>query len=216
MIIWLQGINELFNCVFMKNIIGLITLFSIAVGDAHAQVVRDRIDFDTVFDGGYFHFHIDNMQVGHPDNSNNRNRKRNNFDGVSIFDIESERQKLEEERRMIEKYIDSMRVVMFTNIMGLTESEATVFWPEYENYQSKLNKIREKRKDANTKMCDPFRKYKIREYQTFVDIEVRSHREEAQVIEQYAEKFKEILGNKFYLLYRAEYMFNRWFFNSIL
>jgi hypothetical protein len=197
----------------MKNLIGLIALFSIAVSDAHAQVIRDRIDFDTVFDGGYFRFHMDNMQIGHPDSK----KAKNNFDRVSIFnDIESERQKLEEERRMFEKYIDSIRVVMFTNIMGLTESEATVFWPEYENYQSKLNKIREKRKEANDKMCDPFRKYKIREYQTFVNIEVKSHREEAQIIEQYAEKFKEILGNKFYLLYRAEYMFNRWFFSSIL
>jgi hypothetical protein len=210
MIIWLQGINELFNCFFMKNLIGLITLFSITVGDAHAQNTRERSSDTVFFKGEYIEF---NMHIGYPDNNN----RKNNFDEVSIFsDIESERQKMEKERLlMIERYIDSMKVVMFTKIMELTESEAAVFWPEYENYQGKLKKILIKRKEANDKMCDIFRKYKIKEYQTFVDIEVKSYKEEAQVIEQYAEKFKEILGNKFYLLYRAEHIFNKWFFSTL-
>jgi hypothetical protein len=198
----------------MRNLIGLITLFSIAVGDVYSQSNTERIiNFDTVFDGGYIHFHMDNMQV----KRQNRNSQKNNFNEVNIFNsIESERQKLEEERlRMIERYIDSMKVVLFTNIMELTKSEAADFWPVYEIYQRKLNKIQEKRKEANAKMCDPFSKYKIREYQTFVDIEVKSYKEEALVIEQYAEKFKEILGSKFYLLYRAEYMFRRWVFSNL-
>ncbi|MDR2286135.1 MAG: hypothetical protein LBE04_01470 [Prevotellaceae bacterium] len=193
----------------MKNLIGLITLFSITVGDTYAQNTRDR-NSDTVF----FNFIEFDLHVGYPDN----NSRKNNFEEVNIFnDIESERQREEKERlRMIEKYIDSMKVVMFTKIMELTESEAAVFWPEYKNYQGKLKKILIKRKEANDKMCNIFRKYKIREYQSFVDIEVKSHKEEALVIEQYAEKFKEILGNKFYLLYRAEHIFNRWFFNTII
>jgi hypothetical protein len=108
-----------------------------------------------------------------------------------------------------------MKVVLFTNIMGLSESEADVFWPAYESYQNKLNKITEKRREANAKLCDPFGKYKIKEYLTFVDMEVKSYREEAVLIEQYSEKFKAVLGNKIYLLYRAESLFTRWVLSNI-
>ncbi|MDR1581997.1 MAG: hypothetical protein LBS55_01860 [Prevotellaceae bacterium] len=198
----------------MKNLIGLITLFSIAVGNAHSQVKMEQsIVFDTVFnDGGYFHFHMNNTQIGFPSNKSNQN----NFNSVSIINrAESERQRLvEEERRAIEYYIDSMKIVLFTNTMGLTKSEGTVFWPEYENYQNKLDKIREKRRDANAKLCDPFRKYKIKEYLAFVDIEVKTYRDEALLREQYFEKFKTILGDKFYLFYRAEYLFMRWIYSN--
>jgi hypothetical protein len=198
----------------MKNLIGLIALFSISVGNAHSQVTNERVEFDTVINGGHFHFHMNNTQIGF--SKSNRHNKNSNFNGVSILnDVESERQRsLEDERRAIEKYIDSMRVVLFTNIMELTESEASGFWPEYKNYQSKLDKIQEKRRDANAKVCDPFRKYKVREYQAFVDIEVKSYREEALLREQYAEKFKNILGSKAYLLYRAEYLFMRWIYSN--
>jgi hypothetical protein len=194
----------------MRNLIGLITLLSITVSNAHAQVRTERIEFDTVFDGGYFHFHMDTQ------GRLNNNSRNSGFGEVSIINnVEAEHQRLiEEERRAIAKYIDSRRVVFFTNIIELTASEAAVFWPEYENYQQKLDKIQEKRGEANAKMCDPFRKYKIKEYQAFVDVEVKSYREEAQLREQYAAKFKDVLGSKLYLLYRAEYLFRKWIYST--
>ncbi|MDR1582762.1 MAG: hypothetical protein LBS55_05810 [Prevotellaceae bacterium] len=192
----------------MRNLIGLITLFSIAVSDAYSQVKREQIVFDTVFEGGYFRFRMDNMQVGP---SNNRNQK-NNLGNVNIIELENQRR--EEDLRAVERYIDSIKVVMFTNTMGLTKSEAAVFWPTYENYQSKLNKIHEKRKEANAKVCDPFRRFTDREYQAFVNTEVKSYKEEALLREQYAEEFKKILGDKLYLLFRAEHLFRRWVFSA--
>jgi hypothetical protein len=198
----------------MRRLTGLIILFSIITGNVHSQVKTKRIEFDTVVsgEGGYFHFHIDNTQIRYPNNGG----KRNNFGEVSIINgVESEREKMrEEERRAIEYYIDSMKVVLFTNTMGLSESEATVFWPEYESYQNKLNEILAKRRDANAKLCDPFRKYKNREYLAFVDMDVKSYREEAVLREQYSGKFKTILGDKFYLFYRAEYLFIRWIYSN--
>jgi hypothetical protein len=196
----------------MKKIIGLITIFSIAIGDVHSQMKSEHVEFDTVIDGGHFHFYMkETTRFGAPTNTNNRS----NYDNVSIFrSAEDERKRIEEERRTVEEYIDSMRVVLFTNLIELTKSEAAVFWPAYEAYQNKLDKISEKRRNANSKLCDPFKKYKIREYTAFVNIEINSYKEEALVREQYAEKFKTILGEKFHLLYRAEYLFARWVFSN--
>ncbi|MDR1594466.1 MAG: hypothetical protein LBS43_08300 [Prevotellaceae bacterium] len=198
----------------MRNLMGLITLLSITVGNVHSQVRTERIEFDTVFnDGsGYFHFHIDNMEIGGRQNTKSQ---KNGFGGTSIINnIEAERQRLEEDRRALERYIDSVKVILFTNTMGLTQSEAVIFWPKYESYQKKLDKIHEKRREANAKMCDPFRSYKIKEYQALVDVEVKSYREEAMLREQYAEEFKTILGSKLYLLYRAEHLFARWIYSN--
>jgi hypothetical protein len=173
----------------MRRLTGLIILFSIIAVNVHSQGRPERTEFDTVFrGGGYLYFHMDNTQAGY----SGSNTKKNNFSGASIINsIESERKKMmEEERRAIEYYIDSMKVVLFTNTMGLSESEAAVFWPAYENYQNKLNEILEKRRDANAKLCDPFRKYKSREYLAFVNTEVKSYKEEAMLREQFSEKFK--------------------------
>jgi transcription initiation factor IIE alpha subunit len=192
----------------MKKVIGLlIALVSIVVGNAHSQTMR--IEFDTIINGGYFHFHMNNTQVGYSNSKTNRN-----VYGSIINSLEDERKKKEDERRAIENYIDSMRVVLFTRIMELTELEAAVFWPAYEIYQDKLDKILEKRREANTKLCDPLKKYKNREYLVCVDIEVKSYREEALLREQYAEKFKNILGEKIYLFYRAENLFIRWIYST--
>ncbi|MDR0725846.1 MAG: hypothetical protein LBF59_07570 [Prevotellaceae bacterium] len=196
----------------MRKIIGLITIFSIAVGNVHSQIKTERIDIDTIIDGGYFHFQMkETTRFGTSANVNNRN----NYNDISIFSsAEDERKRKEEERRAVEEYIDSMRVILFTNVIELTKTEAAVFWPAYENYQSKLDKILKKRSEANSKLCDPFKKYKIKEYIACVDIEVNSYKEEALLREQYAEKFKTILGEKFYLLYRAEYLFIRWVYST--
>jgi hypothetical protein len=190
----------------MKKVIGLITIFSIAVGNVYSQMKSESIEFDTIIDGGHFHF---GAQFRLPANN------KSDYN-TSIFSKaeEEQRKRIEEEQRIIYEIIDSMRVVLFTNVIELTKSEAAVFWPAYEIYQDKRDKIVKKRTEANSKLCDPFVRYKIKEYITFVNIEVNSYKEEAQLREQYAEKFKNILGEKFYLLYRAEYLFNRWIYST--
>jgi hypothetical protein len=193
----------------MRKIIGLITIFSIAVGNVYSQMKSESIEFDTIINGGHFHFQMNEIQFGLPANNN-----RSQYN-ISIFNsAEEERKRIEAERHAVEEYIDSMRVVLFTTILELTKSEAAVFWPAYEIYQAKLDEILKKRGEANSKLCDPFARYKTREYITFINIEVNSYKEEAQLREQYAEKFKNILGEKFHLFYRAEYLFTRWIFST--
>ncbi|MDR3245109.1 MAG: hypothetical protein LBT50_01600 [Prevotellaceae bacterium] len=181
----------------MRNLIGLIALLGFSVGDLCSQI-RATERKDTVIDGYFFWMQQTSTSAKSVGNANILNSS------------EEERKIREENRRLLEEYIDSVRVRSFTNVLGLTESEASVFWPAYNEYQYRLDKIQKKRQNATDKICDPFGKYKKSEYAIFVDTEVKSHKEEALLIEKYAEKFKTILGEKYYLLYRAEYQFMRW------
>jgi hypothetical protein len=195
----------------MKKLIGLVTLLGIAVSNAYSQIESERVVFDTVIDGGRLYFRMEkNTHMTYP-----AGNKKNNgiIDNASIIN-NSELERKSMELQAIENYIDSMRVVLFTNVLGLTEKEAAVFWPAYNNYQNKLDKILERRKDISAKLRDPFRNYKTGEYAVFVDIELKSYKEEALLREQYAGKFKAILGENFYLLYRAEHLFIRWIYTN--
>jgi hypothetical protein len=196
----------------MKNLIGLVTLFGITVGNVYSQVVSsERIVVDTTFPGGYFYFRMDKTRIAPPNDSK---KNKGNYDNASIINNFAAEQK-SIERQAIENYIDSMRVVMFTSFLGFSKKEADIFWPAYNDYQNKLYKILERRRDVSDKLCNPFGKYKTREYAAFVDIELKSYKEEALLKEQYGEKFKAILGENFYLLYRAEHLFARWMYTHL-
>jgi rRNA maturation protein Nop10 len=186
----------------MRNLIGLIALLGFSVVDLYSQtrIMERKREADSVITTGFYFW----MQ-GTETVTQNAGGKANIFKSS-----EEERRIREEERRLLEEYIDSIRVISFTNVLGLTESEAVVFWPAYNEYQYRLDKIQKKRQDATDKICDPYGKYRKSEYAIFVDTEVKSHKEEALLIEKYAEKFKTILGEKYYLLFRAEYQFLRW------
>ncbi|MDR1887302.1 MAG: hypothetical protein LBQ70_05235 [Prevotellaceae bacterium] len=195
----------------MRNLIGLMALFSITVSNTYAQIKAEQIELDTVFDEGYIYFELRSKTIS-PDNNN---RAIGNFDNnaMIINSIEAERKRAEEERKFIE-YIDSMRVVSFNKVLELTDAQAAVFWPVYKDYSDKIEKVQNKRRDVSTKLCDPFKKYRRNEYEALVNMDVKSYEDEALLRKQYAEKFKDILGEKSYLLYRAEYLFRRWIYRS--
>jgi hypothetical protein len=182
----------------MRNLIGLITFFGLTVGNVYSQTKTERAEIDTVINGEHFHFLMHSTS----------NVKNQPFPFNIVFNsAEEERKRREEERRLIIEYIDSMRIILFTNVIGLTESEASVFWITYNDYQSKLDEIQIKRSEINEKLCDPFGKYTNIEYSNFAHIKVKSYKDEALVMEKYEAKFREILGRKYYLLYRAEHLF---------
>jgi hypothetical protein len=168
------------------------------------------MELDTVINDEHFHMNSTRIEFHGIDQT------KSDFNKGIINALESDRKKMEKERHAVNEYIDSMRVILFTNVLGLKKEEAEVFWPAYNEYQNRLNKIWKKREEVSDKLCDPFRKYTIKEYAAFVDTEVKSYREEALLREQYAAKFKTILSENYHLLYRAEYLFTKWIFNNIL
>jgi hypothetical protein len=184
----------------MRNLIGLITLFGLTVGNVYSQTKTERAVIDTVINGEHLYFQ---MRSTTSSNVNNQSFPFN----ITVFNAEEERKRREEEYRLMIEYIDSMRVRLFTNVIGLTESEAAIFLPAYNDYQSKLNEIQNKRGEMNYKLCNPFGKYTNIEYSNFAHTKVKSYKDEALVMEKYEVKFKEILGKKYYLLYRAEHLF---------
>ncbi|MDR3266871.1 MAG: hypothetical protein LBT24_04790 [Tannerella sp.] len=184
----------------MRNLIGLITLFGLTMGNVYSQTRVEHAEIDTVINGGHLQFFM---------HSTSTNVKNQSFPfNITIFNsAEEERKRREEEHRRIIEYIDSMKVILFTNVIGLTSSEASVFWTTYNDYQSKLDEIQNKRGEMNDKLCDPFGKYTNIEYSNFAHIKVKSYKDEAFVMEKYEAKFRELLGKKYYLLYRAEHLF---------
>jgi hypothetical protein len=198
----------------MKNLIGLITLFGITAGNVYSQAesVREKIVIDTLIDGGhfYFHFKMDNSSITYPDNAK-KNENYSNINIISSAEVERKNKKIQQE---FDARIDTMRVYYFTKVIGFTEAKAAVFWPVYNEYKSKLDKILEQRQDARYKLCDFLTNYKPKDYAAFIDIEIKSCKEEAMLREQYAGKFRTILGDDLYLLYRAEHLFLRWILTS--
>jgi hypothetical protein len=188
------------------------------VGSAFAQQIitkQSKYVLDTVINGEHVHIQWD-AQVSFPNNNKRNKGNKGNYDNASIINKSnsvSEQKSLE--RQAIDNYIDSMRVIYFTNIIGFSKNEAATFWLTYNDYQNKLDKIWERRQEVSDKLRDPFGKYKTREYAAFVDTELKLYREEALVREQYAEKFKTILGENFYLFYRAEDLFRRWIYTIL-
>jgi hypothetical protein len=170
---------------------------------------------DTLIDGGrfYFHFKMDNTNISH-NITHPSSKKSENSSNTSIISAAEVERKNKRMQQKFDAHIDSMRVVFFTNVIGFTEAKAAVFWPVYNDYKYKLEEILNRRKEARDKLCNFFTNYKTKEYTAFIDIELKSCKEEALLREQYAGKFKTILGDDLYLLYRAEHLFLRWILTS--
>ncbi|MDR1896509.1 MAG: hypothetical protein LBR10_06945, partial [Prevotellaceae bacterium] len=200
----------------MKNLIGFIVLLGLS-GEIYSQQINVYESYvDTILDGGHLQMSIKAIESypGGFSNSNIINDFDNNtkqkFHEPAINREELERRK-KAERLRVKKEIDSLRVVAYTYSIGLTEAEASIFWPQYNNYKDSLDKILEKRDVVVSKICNPYETFTDSQYATFIDTYFNSFEEEATLAKRYKNKFRAILGNKkLPLLYRTEYLFSKW------
>lgn len=110
--------------------------------------------------------------------------------------------------------IESRRIAYFTDRMDLTPSEATVFWPIYNEYLGKVEELNHKQRQwsrdlaAKTRLSDA-------EAAEFAEREVWRFEEAARLRRTYHEKLKEVLpAQKLVQLYEAEKSFNRLLFRE--
>lgn len=106
--------------------------------------------------------------------------------------------------------IEAEKIAFFTRRMDLTPDEAKLFWPVYNDYASRRNKIR---LDRNTLL-----KYINQNHENIDDKELEESGdkiiaytvEEAMLTKTYHEKFKEILPPyKVVRIYQTETQFNK-------
>ncbi len=110
--------------------------------------------------------------------------------------------------------IESRRIAYFTEKMSLTPSEATVFWPIYNEYLREMEELNLSQRqwsrelDAGSGMSEA-------EAAAFAEREVQRFEQTARLKRTYHEKLKAVLpAKKIVQLYEAEKSFNRLLFRE--
>lgn len=117
----------------------------------------------------------------------------------SIFSQESKADKVE-----------AMKVGFITNKLELTAKEAQTFWPIYNEYSSKMDKLRKSKKSDFNELKNKVENLSDKELETFINEVFNSKQKELDLQKEYYEKYAKVLPiKKVALLYQAENQFKR-------
>lgn len=115
-----------------------------------------------------------------------------------------------------EQEIKSQKIAFFTDKIGLTPEEAQVFWPIYNNYWAKKNRIIAERKDKMTYFADHSNAMSNAEMINYADQYIRFEMELSELLNEYHTKFKKILPiEKVMKIYLADYEFKTYLLKKI-
>jgi hypothetical protein len=115
------------------------------------------------------------------------------------------------QRNWQEQYreLESQRIAFLTKELSLTPEEAQVFWPVYNEYNQKRNRMMIQHRRQRNESGD-LNQLNERELKILAELDVKSMEEMAKLRRDYHEKFMQILpARKVVLLYDAERDFNR-------
>ncbi|MDA3954476.1 MAG: hypothetical protein PF485_12585 [Bacteroidales bacterium] len=115
-----------------------------------------------------------------------------------------------------EQKIKSQKIAFFTNKIGLTPEEAQIFWPVYNNYWAKKNKIISTRKENMTYFSENIENMSNDEMIRYADQYIGFEMALAELLDEYHVKFKEILPiDKVMKIYLADYEFKTYLLKKI-
>ena len=115
-----------------------------------------------------------------------------------------------------EQELKSQKIAFFTNKIGLTPEEAQIFWPIYNDYWAKKNKIIADRKEKMTYFADHSENMSNDEMIKYADQYIRYEIELAELLDEYHKEFKKILPiNKVMKIYLADYEFKTYLLKKI-
>jgi hypothetical protein len=118
---------------------------------------------------------------------------------LSIFSQESKSDKVE-----------AMKVGFITNKLELTAKEAQTFWPIYNEYSSKMDKLRKSKKSDFNELKNKVENLSDKELETFINEVFASKQKELDLQKEYYEKYAKVLPvKKVAMLYQAENQFKR-------
>ena len=111
-----------------------------------------------------------------------------------------------QERR---EQMETQRIAFITRELSLTPSEAKAFWPVYNQYHDKRNKMMRKHQ-AQRQQLNNLDRLTEQELIEIADAEITNMEEMAALRREYHEKFKKVLPLKKVIeLYETERNFNR-------
>jgi hypothetical protein len=115
-----------------------------------------------------------------------------------------------------EQEIKSQKIAFFTDKMGLTPEEAQVFWPVYNDYWAKKNKIIADRKDKMTYFANNSENMNNDEMVQYADQYIKYEMQLAELLDEFHVKFKKILPiEKVMKIYLADYEFKTYLLKKI-
>ncbi|MEA1885928.1 MAG: hypothetical protein U9N72_01785 [Bacteroidota bacterium] len=112
--------------------------------------------------------------------------------------------------------IDAQKVAFFTRHLDLSAEEAKMFWPVYDEYTEKRDKIVEQKNTITRDVARNFRNISEKELEEAGDKLISLNLREAELKAEYHEKFKEVLSpSKVVRLYNAENSFKNYLLNQL-
>jgi len=115
-----------------------------------------------------------------------------------------------------EQEIKSQKIAFFTDKIGLTPEEAQIFWPIYNDYWAKKNKIISTRKEKMTYFASHSENMNNDEMVRYADQYIHFEMELAELLDEFHVKFKEILPiEKVMKIYLADYEFKTYLLKKI-
>ena len=104
--------------------------------------------------------------------------------------------------------IQSMKIGFITERLNLTPEEAEVFWPIYNDFQNRRDKINRDRNKTNHFFIDHVDNMSDKEIEATLDDYIKYHKQETDLLIEYHEKFKKALPPKKVMkLYISELQF---------
>ncbi len=101
--------------------------------------------------------------------------------------------------------LQAQKVGFFTNKLQLTTKEAQEFWPVYNDYQARKNKIIQDRRSTTRYYMQNFNNLSEKEIEEITGKYIRLMKKESDLLQTYHEKFKEVLPiRKVMRIYVAE------------
>lgn len=105
--------------------------------------------------------------------------------------------------------IQDLRVTIVAREVKLTPQEAKIFWPVYNEWQDKLDALKQNRKEFKKVRENP-ESFTDKEVEAYLSSELYVRQKEAELFKEYNDKLKRILPlKKVALVYRAEEEFKK-------
>lgn len=113
-------------------------------------------------------------------------------------------------------FIKTQKIAFFTQKLDLTPDEAQQFWPVYNDYQNRLNKIHDERRSMSSYYKSNTENISDSELSEMTDKYINLQVRESQLKKEFHEKFKKILSpSKMMKLYQAEEQFTQWLLRQL-
>ncbi|MBI1183368.1 hypothetical protein GC194_03805 [bacterium] len=104
----------------------------------------------------------------------------------------------------------SLKVGIYTNVLNLTPAEAEKFWPLFNEFESKMDKIKNREFEIRSKIEGAFATISDEELEKLIDEMMDLQKQETDLLVSYYEKYKKVLPiKKVALIHRAEMMYKR-------